>query len=380
MIDRVITSGIFSLDGEDFEVENNVWIVGDEHEVIIIDAAHDERAIIDAVGGRQVRSIIATHGHNDHINAAGALSDATGAPILLHPEDQMLFDLVYPGRHLGGELADSMVIHVGPIDLEVLHTPGHSPGGVCLLDRDHGVVFSGDTLFKGGPGATGRSYSDEAQLLASIAAKLLVLPGSTRVLTGHGEETTIEAESDNLRQRATEPPRLPPDDKDWTWVLERPCPECHFDASSIERADLGDHFRDNAAAWRHVLEREDVTVRRRADRWSALEYACHVRDVYRIANMRIFLLQSQDDPTFANWDQDATAHDERYDLQDPAVVAHELSDAAELLAQRLDAISDDEWWRLGRRSDGCTFTIETLGLYILHDPVHHLVDVDDAPR
>ncbi len=375
MIDRVITAGIFSLDGEDFEVENNVWIVGDDQEVVIVDAAHDAQAIIDAVGGRRVLSIIATHGHNDHINVAAAVSDATGAPILLHPDDQMLFNAIYPGRHPDGALTDSMVIHVGTLSLSVLHTPGHSPGGICLFDPDEGVVFSGDTLFKGGPGATGRSFSDRDQLLESIATKLFVLPGSTRVLTGHGEETTIGEEARNLHEETQEPPVLAPDDKDWTWVLEQTCPDCSFDASAIERSSLADRFRENANAWRTVLDRENVATRARADQWSALEYACHVRDVYRIANMRIFLLQSQNDPVFANWDQDATAREERYDLQDPAIVAKELGDAAELLAQRLDGIGDEEWWRVGQRSDGNTFTIETLGLYILHDPIHHLADV-----
>jgi glyoxylase-like metal-dependent hydrolase (beta-lactamase superfamily II) len=198
MIDRVVTSGIFSLDGSDFEVDNNIWIVGDDREVVVIDAAHDHRPIVDAVGGRTTVAIIATHGHNDHINAAVALADSLGAPVWLHPDDRMLWDAVYPGRPPDGALYDRMTIGAGGIDLEVLHTPGHSPGGCCLHDAVGRVLFSGDTLFNGGPGATGRSFSDFPTIIESIRSQLFVLPGETRVLTGHGDETTIGAESPHL--------------------------------------------------------------------------------------------------------------------------------------------------------------------------------------
>jgi len=156
-IERVITSGIFSLDGQDFEVENNIWIIGDE-EVLIIDAAHDHRPIVEAVGSRTVTGILATHGHNDHINAAVALAEVVDAPIFLHPADSMLWREVYPDRAADGELSDAMIIHAGDSTLKVLHTPGHSPGGCCFYDEEHDVLFSGDTLFHGGPGATGRSF------------------------------------------------------------------------------------------------------------------------------------------------------------------------------------------------------------------------------
>ena len=198
MIERVVTSGIFSLDGGDFEVDNNVWIVGDDRQVVVIDAAHDHRPIVDAVGGRRTVAIVATHGHNDHINAAGAVADTLDAPVWLHPDDLMLWHDVYPDRPPDGSLADGMSITVGTVRLEVLHTPGHSPGGVCLYDAADGVLFSGDTLFQGGPGATGRSFSDFPTIIASIRDRLLVLPGPTRVLTGHGEETTIGAEAPHL--------------------------------------------------------------------------------------------------------------------------------------------------------------------------------------
>jgi glyoxylase-like metal-dependent hydrolase (beta-lactamase superfamily II) len=198
MIEQVTTSGIFSLDGEDFEVDNNIWLVGDDREVMVIDAAHDHRPIVEAVGGRTTTAIIATHGHNDHINAAGALADAVGAPVWLHPADLMLWEAVYPDRAPDGALSDGMTLTAGGSTLQVLHTPGHSPGGCCLYLSDQGVLFSGDTLFNGGPGATGRSYSDFPTLIASISERLLILPPATRVLTGHGAETTIGAEAPHL--------------------------------------------------------------------------------------------------------------------------------------------------------------------------------------
>jgi hydroxyacylglutathione hydrolase len=164
MIERVTTSGIFSLDGEDFEVENNIWIVGDDREVVVIDAAHHHRPIVEAIGDRVAVAIVATHGHNDHINAAGALAGALGAPVWLHPADLMLWQDVYPGQSPDGFLTDGMIVPTGGgASLEVIHTPGHSPGGCCLYDAATGVLFSGDTLFKGGPGATGRRYSDRAR-------------------------------------------------------------------------------------------------------------------------------------------------------------------------------------------------------------------------
>jgi glyoxylase-like metal-dependent hydrolase (beta-lactamase superfamily II) len=198
MIEQVTTSGIFSLDGEDFEVDNNIWLVGDDREVMVIDAAHDHRPIVEAVGDRTTTAIIATHGHNDHINAAGALADALGAPVWLHPADLMLWEAVYPDRAPDGALSDGMALTAEGSTLQVLHTPGHSPGGCCLYLADQGVLFSGDTLFNGGPGATGRSYSDFPTIIASISERLLVLPAVTRVLTGHGAETTIGAEAPHL--------------------------------------------------------------------------------------------------------------------------------------------------------------------------------------
>lgn len=195
-----MTSGLFSLDGADFDVENNMWIVGDDHEVLVVDAAHDPRPVIEAVGARNCLAIIATHGHNDHINAAVDLSDALGAPVWLHPSDRMLWDVVHPGRAPDAELSDGQVISVGNVTLTILATPGHSPGGVCLYDAANGIVFTGDTLFNGGPGATGRSFSDYGTIVDSIRDRLLVLPATTRVLTGHGDETTVGQEAEHLAE------------------------------------------------------------------------------------------------------------------------------------------------------------------------------------
>lgn len=198
MIERVVTAGTFSLDGQDFAVENNVYLVGDDAAVLAIDAAHDAAPILERLGGRRLVAIVATHGHNDHINAAVPLAQATGAPILIHADDAMLWEVVAPARRPDGALVDKAVLAAGGVRLEVLHTPGHTPGGCCLYDAAAGVLFSGDTLFRGGPGATGRRYSDFPTIVAAIRDRLLVLAPETRVLPGHGEETTIGEEAPHL--------------------------------------------------------------------------------------------------------------------------------------------------------------------------------------
>ena len=195
--ERVVTSGQFSLDGGTWDVDNNVWLYGDEDEVIVIDAAHDAQAIAAAVGGRPVKAIVCTHAHNDHVNVALELAAELDAPVLLHPDDRMLWDAVHD-RAPDGDLTDGEVLTVAGATLTVVHTPGHSPGGVCLVGD--GVVFSGDTLFHGGPGATGRSYSDFPTILKSIRTKLLSLPEDTVVHTGHGEDTTIGAEASSYQE------------------------------------------------------------------------------------------------------------------------------------------------------------------------------------
>jgi DinB superfamily len=168
---------------------------------------------------------------------------------------------------------------------------------------------------------------------------------------------------------------IEPDTKDWTWVLERRCDECGFDGSSTAAGEVASLIRDNVTAWRPLVDRSGVAVRPSPDRWSALEYACHVRDVYRLYDERLALMLAEDDPGFANWDQDATAVEDRYGEQDPTTVVADLEAAGAALADRFDRVPADGWQRTGTRSDGARFTIDTFARYLVHDPIHHLHDV-----
>jgi hypothetical protein len=172
-------------------------------------------------------------------------------------------------------------------------------------------------------------------------------------------------------------PGIVPDTKNWTWVVERPCPECGHDSATVGRDDVAPIIRANAQRWARVLALGDTVHRRpRPDRWSPLEYACHVRDVFRIYDHRLARMLTEDDPTYLNWDQDATAIDERYGEQDPAVVTTDLTAAAEQLATRFDGVRGEQWSRTGNRSDGARFTIDTFARYLVHDIVHHIeIDV-----
>ena len=193
-IERVVTSGTFSLDGGTWDVDNNVWVVGDETECVVIDAAHDASPILAAVGDRDVVAILLTHAHDDHIGAALELAETTEAEVWLQPDDRMLWDAVH-SQAPDGELSDGQRFAVGGEDLVVMHTPGHSPGGVSFHLPALHRVFTGDTLFQGGPGATGRSYSDFPTIIDSITDRLLTLPPETVVHTGHGDDTTIGDEA-----------------------------------------------------------------------------------------------------------------------------------------------------------------------------------------
>jgi glyoxylase-like metal-dependent hydrolase (beta-lactamase superfamily II) len=189
-IERLVTHGTFELDGGSWEVDNNIWIVGDESDVVVFDAAHAAEPILQAVGNRNVVAVVCTHGHNDHVTVAPELGAALDAPVLLHPADDVLWRMTHPDKDFR-LIADGDTIDVAGTELLALHTPGHSPGSVCWYAPELNVVFSGDTLFSGGPGATGRSYSDFPTILQSISGRLGTLPGDTVVHTGHGDSTSI---------------------------------------------------------------------------------------------------------------------------------------------------------------------------------------------
>ncbi|MDT5088922.1 MAG: hypothetical protein QOG47_1629 [Mycobacterium sp.] len=189
-IERIVTHGTFELDGGSWEVDNNIWLVGDDSDVVVFDAAHTAAPIVEAVGGRNVVAVVCTHGHNDHVTVAPELGETFDAPVLLHPADDMLWRMTHPDQGFR-TVSDDEVLSVAGLDLHALHTPGHSPGSVCWYAPELGAVFSGDTLFSGGPGATGRSFSDFPTILQSISGRLGSLPGDTVVYTGHGDTTRI---------------------------------------------------------------------------------------------------------------------------------------------------------------------------------------------
>lgn len=198
-IENVVTSGTFSLDGGTWDVDNNIWIVGNDDEVVIIDAAHKAAPILETVGDRTVKAIILTHGHNDHVTVAPELSTETGAPVLLHPGDNMLWNDTHPGVD-HGDLEDGQQIEVAGTTLTIINTPGHSPGSSVIYMPEAGVLFSGDTLFNGGPGATGRSFSSFPTIIESIRDRIFTLDPETKVYTGHGDGTTVGDEAPHLEE------------------------------------------------------------------------------------------------------------------------------------------------------------------------------------
>ena len=189
-IERIVTHGTFELDGGSWEVDNNIWLVGDDSDVVVFDAAHTAAPIVDAVAGRNVVAVVCTHGHNDHVTVAPELGETLDAPVLLHPADDMLWRMTHPDKSFRA-VSDDEKLSVAGLELHALHTPGHSPGSVCWYVPELNAVFSGDTLFSGGPGATGRSFSDFPTILQSISGRLGSLPGDTVVYTGHGDTTSI---------------------------------------------------------------------------------------------------------------------------------------------------------------------------------------------
>jgi len=197
-VDHAVSSGTFSLDGETFDVDNNIWVIGDDTSCVVVDAPHSVDEILALVGDRTVSAIVCTHAHDDHVRVAPDLREATGAPILLHPADRPLWELTHGDLSWDADLAGGQEIAAGDTTLTVLHTPGHAPGAVCLYAEALGAVFTGDTLFQGGPGATGRSFSDAELIVDSIRARLFALPEGTIVHTGHGDDTTIGAERAGL--------------------------------------------------------------------------------------------------------------------------------------------------------------------------------------
>ncbi|BAU94709.1 beta-lactamase [Corynebacterium suranareeae] len=198
-VENIVTSGIFALDGGEWEVDNNIWLVGNDEEVFIIDAAHTAAPIIDAVGGRTVKGILCTHAHNDHITVAPELSKEFDAPIFVHPGDQMLWEETH-GDLAHEDLANHQKFQIAGTELIVLNTPGHSPGSSCFYIPEANELFSGDTLFQGGPGATGRKYSSFDTIIESLKTSILDLPAETTVRTGHGDHTSVGAEAPHLEE------------------------------------------------------------------------------------------------------------------------------------------------------------------------------------
>ena len=193
-VDHTVTSGTFTLDGKSWDVDNNVWVIGNDEQCVVIDAPHDAAPITELIGDRTLLAVVCTHAHDDHVTVTAELADRFAAPVYLHPADEVLWAMTHDGEEFW-PLHDGQTIPVGDGELEVLHTPGHSPGSVCLLVHRLGAVFTGDTLFQGGPGATGRSYSDYDEIVRSIRSRLFPLPAETVVHTGHGPDTTIGAEA-----------------------------------------------------------------------------------------------------------------------------------------------------------------------------------------
>ena len=199
-VQRLVTAAAFDGAAGRMTLENNTWVVGNDAECLVIDAGHDGRAIVKEIPReRRVQAVLITHGHFDHLDAVGVVCDATGAPAHLHPADRFLWDEHYPVAP-DRELADGQTLTIGDVELHVIHTPGHTPGSTCFHAPSLGAVFTGDTLFPGGPGATRHDYSDFDTIIESVRSRLFTLPEETVVLPGHGESTVIGAQRPQLRE------------------------------------------------------------------------------------------------------------------------------------------------------------------------------------
>lgn len=192
-IERLDSSGVLTVDDVEYACENNTWVVGDDTEVIVIDPAHDAKAVLEAVGDRQVLVVICTGGHSDHVTAAVDVAERDEAPVALHARDRLLWKDAHPDDPIDITVENGGAFEVGNVQLQVIHTPGHTPGAICLYSEELEAVFTGDTLLASGPGPVGDdSFPDFATQLTSIGEHLLVLPANTRILPARGEETTVE--------------------------------------------------------------------------------------------------------------------------------------------------------------------------------------------
>ncbi len=171
--------------------DGNAWVIGDDEEVIVVDPGTDARAVLDAAGDREILAVICTHGHGAHTGAALEVAERDESPVALHPRDRLFWREVHGDQLPEIEMENGGAFEVAGVTLEVLHTPGHSPGSVSIYCEDLGVVFSGDALSADGPCPHDGGFPDFAGQLSAIGAELLTLPGETRVLPGHDEESTI---------------------------------------------------------------------------------------------------------------------------------------------------------------------------------------------
>ena len=178
--------------------DRNAWVIGNDEEVVVIDPGEDAAAVLETVGDREILAVVCTHGHQAHVAAAPEVADHDDAPVALHPKDLLAWREAHGESDPEIEMEEGGSFEVAGVTLEVLHTPGHTPGSVSIYCDDLGVVFAGDALCASGPRPHGREYPDFATQLSAIGSELLTLPGTTRVLPGHGDEITIAAAEKNF--------------------------------------------------------------------------------------------------------------------------------------------------------------------------------------